>query len=329
MDHPKPSNPSNKPEDELAQNPSVDEFFTRLQNDMRHPKPGQEGIAAALQAIQRLSMEVDAEESAAAVESPGDGRTCQVCGVQNRPQHHYCGTCGAALGDPQKAEPSTQPETALAATPSVPSSVAMPPGPHHYHHHYHHHYFSGEGMSQGAGDVRAPAPGPAREGRTRAPITGPSLSRAESAVRQLTQDLALACNNKQLDDLVDLYGPDALVLRPNFPAVRGSAAIREFFFAALDAGLGEVEMEPLRVELFGEVAYEAGRCKMLLPIAMGKRREERGKYLIISARQPGGDWKAMADCWSSDLGFGVSSEAGPAKAPNVSNPLSRPTRKNP
>jgi ketosteroid isomerase-like protein len=155
------------------------------------------------------------------------------------------------------------------------------------------------------------------------------LSRAEAAVRQLTQDLALACNTKQLDDLVDLYGPDALVLRPNFPAVRGSAAIREFFFAALDAGLGEVEMEPLRVELFGEVAYEAGRCKMLVPVAMGKRREERGKYLIISTRQSGGEWKALADCWSSDLSLGVATDANSAKVQSLANPTSRPSRKAP
>ena len=154
-----------------------------------------------------------------------------------------------------------------------------------------------------------PAGGTVRDGRTRAALTGPSLSRAEAAVRQLTQDLALACNTKQLDDLVNLYGSDALVLRPNFPPVRGSAAIREFFVAALDAGLGEVEMEPMRTELLGDIAYEAGRCKMLVPIAMGKRREERGKYLIVSTRQANGEWKAVADSWSSDLSLGVSAES--------------------
>jgi len=37
----------------------------------------------------------------------------------------------------------------------------------------------------------------------------------------------------QLDDLVELYLPDALVQRPNVPSVRGTAAIREFFFGLL------------------------------------------------------------------------------------------------
>ena len=154
------------------------------------------------------------------------------------------------------------------------------------------------------------------------------MSRGEAAVRKLTQDWALACNNKQLDDLVDLYGPDAIVLRPNVPPLRGTAAIREFFFAALDAGLGDVEMDPLRVEVFGDLAYEAGRCQMLVPFTMGKRREERGKYLLTLARQSG-DWKILADCWSSDLSLAVNVDATPPKS-NIQvpqNPALKPPRK--
>ena len=318
MDQHKPSGqsnpkPANGPEGELAQNPSVDEFFSRLSHNMHHPKPGQEGIAAALQAIQRLALEVDSEEAVASealAEAPREGRFCQVCGAQNRTQHRFCATCGVALEDPPQTEFSPVPEAEV-ELPAVQNS-ALPAGQHHYHHHYHHHYFSGDGASPvNAAESRQANPTPGK----RAPLTGPSLSRSEAAVRKLTQDLALACNTKQLDDLVTLYGPDAVVLRPNFPTVRGSAAIREFFFAALDGGLGEVEMEPLRVEVFGEIAYEAGRCKMLVPVAMGKRREERGKYLIISSRQTGGEWKALADCWSSDLNLNVASETSAATPP--------------
>jgi len=109
------------------------------------------------------------------------------------------------------------------------------------------------------------------------------MSRNEIAVRKVTHDWAAACNTKQLDDLVSIYATDALVLRPNHAAVRGNAAIREFYFAVLDAGLGEVELEPLRVDVMGDVAYEAGRCKMLVPYVVGKRREERGKYLTVLA----------------------------------------------
>jgi uncharacterized protein (TIGR02246 family) len=148
----------------------------------------------------------------------------------------------------------------------------------------------------------------------KAPLAGAGISRAEAALRKMTQDWAQACNTKHLDDLLEFYAPDAMVLRPNVPPVRGAAAIREFFFGTLEAGLGEVELEPLRVELLGDAAYETGRCKMLVPVAMGKRREERGKYMIIFNRQ-NGEWKAVADTWSSDLSIAAQGETNAVKPP--------------
>jgi uncharacterized protein (TIGR02246 family) len=194
------------------------------------------------------------------------------------------------------SEPDSEPHERLARTRPTGNET------HHYHHHYHHHYFpGGEAMAaRSAPDViRADA---AREEKMRpsAALRG-DMSRAEAAVRRVTQEWVLACNTKHLDDLLDLYVPDALVLRSNCPPIRGAAAVREFFFGALDSGLGEVEIDPLRVEVVGDFAYEAGRCKALIPSATGKRREERGKYLWVCARQNNGEWKLAADCWSSDL----------------------------
>ncbi len=192
---------------------------------------------------------------------------------------------------------------------------------HHYHHHYHHHYFpGGEALAaRSAVDaVREPARDSLRDSqrdssrdsardsareekfRPTAALRG-DMSRAEAAVRRIAHEWVLACNTKHLDDLLELYTADALVLRSNCPPLRGASAVHEFFFGALDAGLGEVELEPLRVEVVGELAYEGGRFKALIPSATGKRREERGKYLWVCARQNNGEWKVSADCWSSDL----------------------------
>jgi ketosteroid isomerase-like protein len=329
LDHDKQAGQAdNVPERELADNSAVDDFFTRLKYDMRRPKPGQENISAALQAIQRLALEADTEESVnMGAETGGSaGRLCPACGSQNPEENRFCASCGVPL--------ESAPDLPAAQVRS--KNAAHPAGQHYYHHHYHHHYFSSaDGLPQAAGAEPRAAAGGSPTGRDpvrlRAPLGAPALSRAEAAVRKLSQDWAHACNTKQLDDLVELYAPDALVLRPNIPPVRGTAAIREFFFAALDSGLGEVEMEPLRVELFGDLAYQAGRCKMLVPVAMGKRREERGKYLIILSRQGGGEWKTVADCWSSDLSLKVTAEPE-ASRPSAQNPsglLPRPPHKNP
>jgi ketosteroid isomerase-like protein len=318
MDHEKQAGRVRNPTDtgsegELAQNPAVDDFFRRLKQDLHHPKPGTEAIAAALQTVQRLASQVDMNASVGPVAEAAESRTCLACGSENPAENRFCAICGV----PQQDAPVQQAEAP--ATTLTPAAHAA--GQHHYHHHYHHHYFSSPegGVPLTSSEQRTANVAPAaRDARARPQVGGALLSRAETAVRKLTQDWTLACNGKQLDDLVDLYAVDAILLRPNVPPVRGTAAIREFFFGVLDAGLGEVELDPLRVEVFGDIAYEAGRCKMLVPVAMGKRREERGKYLLTLARQAG-DWKVLADCWSSDLSLGVNVDSGPAK-PSVQSP---------
>jgi ketosteroid isomerase-like protein len=288
----------------------VDELLARLKDGLKSPKSGEESVAAALQAIQRLALEADIEESFSAEAEQGAGPTCSSCGKPNRPGHRFCAHCGVPISSAEPQPP------AIAPNPSLPAS----PGHHYYHHHYHHHYLSpADGVPSSAPfDARIPPDsGAAREmPRIRGPLAGAGLSRAEAAVRKVTQDWAQSCNTKQLEDLIELYLADATVLRPNVPAVRGTAAIREFFFGVLDSGFGEVELETLRVEIFGDIAYEAGKCKSLVPIAMGKRREERGKYLLVVKRQAANEWKIAADSWSNDLSLGT-----PEPAPKPGMPL--------
>jgi ketosteroid isomerase-like protein len=284
----------------------IDEFFRGLQSEGR-TKPTPEAVAAAMEAAQRLAAEADAEDAANDVArvAVGDGGLiqCRSCGHSNRTGNHFCGMCGDPLpahppaNVPRAYGPNSASETEPRPTPTGHASLET----HHYHHHYHHHYFPAgyDGGAPRAADSRADYP---REEKLRssAALRG-DMTRAEATVRQMTQEWVLACNTKHLDDVLEIYVPDALVLRSNYPPVRGVAAIREFFFGLLDSGLGEVELEPLRLDVVGDFAYEAGRCKALVPSAAGKRREERGKYLWVFARQSNGEWKLAADCWSSDL----------------------------
>lgn len=314
------------PEGDLGLNPSVDEFFTRLRSDMRHPSPSPESIEAAMQTMQRLAAEASGDASADPA-SRGSliGLVCEACGHQNRPGNQFCGMCGLplALGvapDPERDRLPGFEEHA----PSVP----LPNGHHHFHHHYHHHYFAPGQDASLAASVGGAASAAPNLTRPRAP-GGATMNRVETAVRKVIQDWVFGCNSRQLDDLVSTYSSDALVLRPNHPAVRGTPAIREFFFAALDSGVGDVEIDPIRLDVHGDVAYEAGRFKMLVPVAVSKRREERGKYLTLLARQPNGEWRIVSDCWSSDLSLVKPADSDPKTAATPAPPKPAPPRRIP
>lgn len=285
-----------------------DELYNLLP-ELRPPKLSPEAIAAAMQAMQIDPEVMDSDAGKVAGEAGAGQQACGSCGRQNRRGNKFCGSCGAPLDakapEARAAAPDWQSAKPLSpdvlASSSVVEPSEAPNGTHHYHHHYHHHFFQGGAENVSVRPVSAVSRDPEKL-RNSPVLKGESMSRGEAAVRRVTQEWVLACNTKHLDDLLDLYSGDALVLRSNFPSVRGAAAIREFFFNALDSGLGEVEIEPLRVEVVGGIAYEAGRCKALVSGGLaGKRREERGKYLWVLTKQDDGEWKLAADCWSSDL----------------------------
>lgn len=315
------SSPSREPKPAVPVGVGLQDVLRRLRSETGQSKPGQEKIEAALEAVQKLALQMDTDSSASSVAEALERRTCHSCGNPNPRENRFCARCGVPLHELPEGDAPAPGQVKLI------NPLSAPAGQHHYHHHYHHHYFSssGEGASFSASEQRAASTTLARENSKVRPSAGAGLSRAEAALRKLAQDWALACNTKHLDDLVDLYTADAIVLRPNVSPVRSTASIRELFCSVLEAGLGEVELEPLRVEVFGEIAYEVGRCSMLAPTAVGKRREERGKYVLLAARQAG-EWKILVDCWSTDLSLAVPAE--PPKPASLGGPAFRGSSKN-
>jgi ketosteroid isomerase-like protein len=233
----------------------VEDFFQRLPANFRWPKPNAEAVAAAVEAIQRVSGGGSAAQDLAADGAPES--PCSVCGGLLPANARFCVWCGIPVSDDATAAPRS--------------------GQTHVHHHYHHHVGTGVAPAPGAPATESEASASAASSapRGRAPgspgtITG---GRAEAGARQLVQDWAQACNTKHIDDLIELYAADATLIRSNLPPVRSLPAIREFLISLLEAGLGDVEMESLRLEVMGDIALDLGRCKMLVPVAMGKRRE--------------------------------------------------------
>jgi ketosteroid isomerase-like protein len=314
-DNPNPTNPKPDPKkDQLVEGKEIEEFFQRLPANFRWPKPNAEAVAAAVEAIQRMSGgRAAAEDLAADGNADEPGNACSACGGALPPGARFCVWCGVP-NQPVPGDATAQYRGA---------------GQTHVHHHYHHHLGTGSGTAAGAPSAESELLAP----RGRAPSsTGSGSSgtstggRAEAGARQVVQDWAQACNTKHIDDLLELYAADATLIRSSVPPVRSLPAIREFLISLLEAGLGDVEMESLRLEVLGEIALDLGRCKMLVPVAMGKRREERGKYLVVLVRQPAGTWKILADCWAADLAVSAPPppDTGARKGSEPIPPLRKP-----
>src|SRR6204780_4517323 len=77
-------------------NPALGEIYQRLYPEIRRPKPNQEAIAAALQAMQRLTMKMDSETAVEETSHAGTALSipCGACGQLNREGNRFCAMCG-------------------------------------------------------------------------------------------------------------------------------------------------------------------------------------------------------------------------------------------
>jgi uncharacterized protein (TIGR02246 family) len=307
--------------DDPLPNSEVEDFFVKMNRDFRRPKPSQEAVAAALHAIQTLATQAaerDGEAAALQNISAEDSRTedpgesCLKCRAVNSGSNRFCGYCGATLL--RRHTPSAQTATPPKSQVSEQQVRQQPAREQHIHHH-HHHYFPASVGQPSAGETGAALTG---EVAASEPIDAET---AETAIQKLVRDWMLCCNSKRLDDLLALYSADAIVLRSNVGPAHGRSAIRQLLRAALQSGLGDIELDAADAGVLGDIACLTGRSRMLVPTAPGERHEETGKFLIV-ARREAGEWKILADSWCVDSP--PSLPAPPtAPAPTVRPPRSR------
>lgn len=83
-------------------------------------------------------------------------------------------------------------------------------------------------------------------------------------------------------------------------ADRGREAIAAFWQAGLDSGVAAVELETFEVERDGGHAYEIGRYALRLDGDDGAALVDRGKYVLVHARQEDGSWRRAVEMFNPD-----------------------------
>lgn len=281
----------------LQPNPSADEFFSKMNRDFRRPKPSEEAVAAALQAIQAMTGDATTGQDNDSMPEPGasgaDATKCSKCGGVNSESNRFCGFCGATLDSGSSLK-----------TPGKSDAEQ-----HVHHHHYHHHYFPAHSVVDpaAAGESETPA-----FSAPPASATSEESAGADLSLRRLVESWARAFNGRHAEELCALYSNVALLVRSGAPLVRGRVSIKQVLQLELEGGLGDVQLDCTEIGIIGELACVAGASRMLAPVAPANRRERTGKFLML-VRQEGADWKILADVWCLDAVPAVASAQKPRK----------------
>jgi uncharacterized protein (TIGR02246 family) len=122
----------------------------------------------------------------------------------------------------------------------------------------------------------------------------------EARVRAVDTEWARAATVGNGDAIAALYTPEATLLPPGEPMVKG-AATKKYWVDFTNGFSGQTELNTMAVEGSGDVAYAVGTYRMALtPKKAGAKPlpVDEGKYIEVLKRQDDGSWKIVYDIWN-------------------------------
>jgi uncharacterized protein (TIGR02246 family) len=125
---------------------------------------------------------------------------------------------------------------------------------------------------------------------------------AENAIRRANADFAANARSGNAQTLVtNFYAPDAVVMAPNMPPLRGRDAIQQFWTGFLASGSVDLALTSTNVtQPSSDVAVETGRYDLSLRPASGQAIKDAGKYVVLW-KKSNGRWWAAEDIFNSDM----------------------------
>jgi uncharacterized protein (TIGR02246 family) len=133
-----------------------------------------------------------------------------------------------------------------------------------------------------------------------------AAAQARAAIEATNLKFATAMVKGDAATAASMYTIDAIVMLPNQPAMKGSAAI----LAGITGMLKELTIKTFTpktsdVIVAGEYAIETGTFEWLMqPKAGGPAVPDKGKYLTVWKKQADGGWKVVRDINNTDLPAG-------------------------
>lgn len=108
-----------------------------------------------------------------------------------------------------------------------------------------------------------------------------------------------AVRRGDLEAIINLYDPDAVVLAPDGPMIKGHESIGQLWKSAIEEyGLKSIRLESVELEIVGDIAYEIGNGTLDMAPSGGREETEEIKFLVVWKRS-NGQWRLHRDTWNA------------------------------
>ena len=123
----------------------------------------------------------------------------------------------------------------------------------------------------------------------------------EQAIRGQVDRWLQLVKAKDAAAIAELYAEDGAVMPPGAPIGKGRAAIQKTWASMMQTPGFDLTFVPeqIIVSSSGDMALDRGTYKLAIAPG-GKPQTDTGKYVVVW-RKIGGEWKAAADIFNSDL----------------------------
>jgi uncharacterized protein (TIGR02246 family) len=126
----------------------------------------------------------------------------------------------------------------------------------------------------------------------------------EQAIRaQVARWLELV-KSKDAAAIAQMYTEDGAVMPPNAPVGKGRTAIQQAWASMMNTPGFDLTFAPEQIVVSGsgDMALDRGTYQLAMAPS-GKAQTDTGKYVVVW-RKVGGEWRAAADIFNSDLPAG-------------------------
>ena len=108
-----------------------------------------------------------------------------------------------------------------------------------------------------------------------------------------------AVRRGDLEAIGNLYYPDAVVMAPDSPMIKGREAIKQLWKSAIeDYGLKSIRLESVELDIVGDIASEIGYGTLDMAPPGGGQETEQVKFLVVWKRS-GDQWRLHRDTWNA------------------------------
>jgi uncharacterized protein (TIGR02246 family) len=129
----------------------------------------------------------------------------------------------------------------------------------------------------------------------------PDVAVVKKTIEEFNAVSTEAMKTGDTEKSIQYYTEDAVSMPPNYPFIKGRAAIKNWMTEMSQSGvtINSAKFTSVEVDASGKIAYEVGEYDMSMTIPGMGEISDQGKYVSIWKQQADGSWKVHAEIWNT------------------------------